>query len=341
MSISDAICMQSWEDDDKEFRFEMKRQQSSGVSEKNNDTPLNRRTEAEYDISNLFELLNTLSFPKYILKDDVSESETILNKALNKSLQFEFTIPSNRNYEKEIKRQNKFFERSKFLIETRCWNNDWLIHAKFNMKAVIINEILLTLSNLIDYEEGYNQFSDFTQVPDETVYTICNYLKDVWSNPEYLDESGPSTLAEYIQNIVSSVSSKKDEIFKILDFKTETDNLSKAPEENKESSVASPILDILNSQPDDNSPQKNDSSSISSIQKSDEEIYAEIINSLACLDTSWAQAKEDLSLILKSLNKEIYQKVSSKINPNHIVNKLVSKVAKEQHKNYEKKLFGK
>jgi len=159
--------------EDEGFSFKAKEDHSHEFMEKSWSNTCKKRDEVEYDISNLIDLLNEVSFPDGNSNSKIQKSDTESDNFSSKSSNmFQFLLTSNNKYETEIKEQQHYFKDSKILIISPQCKEDCLIHDQFNLRATILNELLLTFSNLVEYEEGYNEFADFTLIPDETTLKI-------------------------------------------------------------------------------------------------------------------------------------------------------------------------
>jgi hypothetical protein len=174
------------------------------------------------------------------------------------------------------------------------------VHNSINVRGTILNEILMTLSNLVDYEDPQpKNINDLSLISDETVYIIWIYLKCLWKDSSQYDIQGTvkSLFASSFQNIVSeSLSEKKTATYR--EFKLNYMMAEQPAEESFNSNHNSPVISTI---------QTNDWTPISShnpISKTDpviyeSEIYADIITMISGMTPSVVSSKLELSHIIK------------------------------------------
>ena len=104
------------------FKFEIKEKENDEASQ---EAKINERDEADYDISNLIDLLNQISFSFEEVNHQIQKSEgESLNFSKNSSEMFKFSKTSNNKSESEIKEMSQYFENSRVLIKSDSCKED-------------------------------------------------------------------------------------------------------------------------------------------------------------------------------------------------------------------------
>lgn len=196
----------------------------------------------------------------------------------------------------------------------------------------------MILTHLLDYEEPnlYNQIKDFTFLADEVICEISYFLKCLCENigdKTIQDDTDQSFAVEFKTQLVSLLKNKRRMTMSrrhvILDVNDQVSEDSKV-----EVVAMSPIFSALDVKSNHSSKINSPSKALENFEQECDN-YEKLINDLKALQPTVANAKKELSLILKRVSRETFETVSSLLNVDHIINNHITNIYKIQRQNYK------
>lgn len=330
--MSDGILKQSRDESQEGFQFQLKKARTRQFTERRDKSGLLAGDDDEYDISDLIDLLYEISFTDKDIHNSIERSLSgEINRPINCSEMFKFAKSSNNRSETEIKDQEDYFDKSTKLIQTDSWNDSCMIHNEFNLRGMVLNELLMTLSHLVQNDKDENHLTGLMLIPNDTIIRIIRYLKVLCSDSEEYEKPEESYFANFFRMEVKVMKEQKEKLFQLEDFKMTTGDRAEVKEENKQEIKVT----VLSEEED---PKEEEEWCDCTPEAQD---YFEIVNSLWNFDVFGKDPWSDLFHIIKSVKQQTFKDISLKINPDHVINKIVHKISREQKRNYQRSIFGK
>ena len=255
----------------------------------------------DLDIQTLIRILNWLLFTIDTEIDNVVDKlgKVVMNNDGHRNSRFYCISISSKNSKTEIEKTLEYLDNiDRKDIEHRECDKNWLTHNSVYIRGYIICHILKWFHRFLDPEttEEYNALKDFNILSDEVVYETMVFLHNICSIggqslPTAEDRQFSVEILNYLKNKMGRSTLNKSGMFVDTSLEEEKQN-------QELSSSRSTIFKI-------NRRSSNDSAEIT--ENEDEfnfDNFKRIIDSLINYEASKKMAKEEMSLLLKSVKPE-------------------------------------